>query len=92
MTFRPLILLALLAAGCAPVYGKPGITEAEGQRDAYECHRESLMLPRTPQAVTRGPGPYGAPIYADPTMGWGDVALSARMLDLCMRARGYTKQ
>lgn len=80
----------MLLAGCAPTYFKPGITEEEGARDAYECHYQSQMLPRTPQAVTLTPS--GVPLYADPTLGWGDLALSRRMLDACMRARGYTKE
>jgi hypothetical protein len=48
------------------------------------------MLPRTPQSITRGPG--GALIYADPSLGLGDLALSQKMLDMCMKARGYTKE
>jgi hypothetical protein len=87
----PLAAALLVVSGCGgPVYSKPGLTQAEGDRDSYECWRESQMLPRTPQSITRGPG--GALIYADPSLGLGDLALSQKMLDMCMRARGYTKE
>ena len=84
------LLLTLVLAGCAPTYGKPGLTQAEGDRDAYECWAQSQMLPRTPQSLTYTP--QGTPVFADPSLGLGDVALSRRMLDACMKARGYTRE
>jgi hypothetical protein len=84
-------VVALLLAGCSgPVYFKAGIPQQEGDQDAYECHYQSQMLPRTPQAVSRGA--YGVPLYADPSLGLFDLALQRKMLDACMRARGYTKE
>ncbi|HSE02882.1 MAG TPA: hypothetical protein VLK35_01915 [Methylomirabilota bacterium] len=66
------------------------MTQAEFDRDAYECQREALMLPRTPQSVMRGAS--GVPVYSDPSLGWFDAALASKMLDACMRARGYQRQ
>lgn len=63
--------------------------DGEGERDAYECHREALMLPRTPQAVTTTRG--GAPLYADWSFGLADKATRQQLLDACMAARGYRR-
>lgn len=92
---RLIIGLALVAAavwlsGCAPVYGKSGLTQSEFDRDAFECSYAAQSLPRTPQAMYRGA--MGVPVYSDPSLGWADVANSRRMLDMCMRARGYTRE
>jgi hypothetical protein len=78
-----------MLAGCAPSYTKLGVSPEEGARDAYECHYQSQALPRTPQAVAVTPS--GAPLYADWSLGLGDLALQRQMLDACMRARGYTR-
>ena len=85
-----LTLLALYLAGCTVTYSRPGLTQAEFDADSFECQYMSQSLPRTPQSTTRGPT--GLIHYSDPTLGWGDVARSQRMMDSCMRARGYTRE
>ena len=82
--------LAIWLAGCSPVYSRFGVTNEEWAKDSYECVYQSQSLPRTPQAATRGA--MGQPVYSDPSMGLFDLAASRQMLDLCMRARGYTRE
>ena len=87
------IPLAVLVSGCTTYWTKPGLIEAEFQRDSYECERDARMLPRTPQSISVpqyswGPG---APVYSDPTLGWADVAARQRLFERCMNAKGYTK-
>ena len=90
----PLVALMLGAAvwlsGCAPTYSRFGVTEAEWNQDVFECSAAAQSLPRTPQAMARGTG--GIMVYSDPSMGLFDLAASRQMLDLCMKARGYTRQ
>ena len=85
-----LTLLALYLAACSRPYTRPGVTQADADRDSYECWRESQMLPKTQQSITRGPG--GSLIYADPTLGSVDAMRSSRMQDACLRARGYRQE
>ena len=84
-----LILAAIWLNGCAPHYTKVGVTSEEWNRDLFECQYAAQSLPRTPQAASRGA--YRTTVYSDPSMGWGDAMASRRMLDLCLKARGYTK-
>ena len=85
-----LVVAAFYLAGCSPVYGKPGLTQEEFNRDAFECQYASQSIPRTPQSMYRGA--MGVPVYSDPSLGWFDAANSRRMLDMCMKARGYTRE
>ena len=85
-----LVLAAFWLAGCSPVYSRPGLTAEEWNRDVFECQYASQSLPRTPQSMYRGA--MGVPVYSDPSLGWADAANSRRMLDLCMKAKGYTRE
>ena len=85
-----MVLAAFWLTGCSPTYSKFGVTVDEWNRDAYECSYQAQALPRTPQTVMRGA--MGNPVYSDPSMGLFDVAASRQMLDLCMKARGYTRE
>lgn len=90
MTRWRFVALACLLAACSPTYSKYGVTQAEWDRDAYECQREALGSPRAQQSAYRGPS--NVPIYADPTLGWMDAAIASKLLDACMRARGYVRE
>ena len=85
-----LVLTAFWLTGCSPTYSKFGVTQEEWNRDAFECSYAAQSLPRTPQLSYRGA--MGVPVYSDPSLGWFDAANSRRMLDMCMRARGYTRE
>jgi hypothetical protein len=85
-----MVLTAFWLTGCAPKYHKFGVTVDEWNRDAFECSYAAQSLPRTPQAAS--PGAYRTTVYSDPSMGWFDAMSSRRMLDLCMKARGYTRE
>lgn len=89
--WRPLLLtLVGFLTACSPVYSKPGMTQAEFDRDAYACQRDALSIPPTPQSMI--PGAYGQPVYSDPSLGWFHTAAAVRLLDACMRARGYVRE
>ncbi len=83
------LLVLLLFAGCASVWTKPGAGVTDFRQDHYACNRDAAMLPRTPQAITQFTP--GIPVYADPTLGWGDVLAQTRMFQACMEARGWTR-
>ena len=84
-----ILLVTYLFAGCAQRYSRVGVTQEEWARDSYECTYAAQSLPRTPQAASRGA--YRTTVYSDPSMGWGDAMASRRMLDMCLKARGYTR-
>ncbi len=89
------LMVAVILAGCSQVWVRPpDKTDADFNRDWYECKRDAAMLPRTPQSVAVpqyawGPG---VPVYSDPTLGWGDLARELRMRDECMLSKGYQRQ
>ncbi len=39
------LLVTLASPACTRVWVRPGGTEAEFNRDSYECHRDSLSFP-----------------------------------------------
>ena len=85
-----LVAAAFYLAGCSPTYSHPRFSEEQWNRDVFECQYASQSLPRTPQSMYRGA--MGVPVYSDPSLGWFDAANSRRMLDLCMKSRGYTRE
>jgi hypothetical protein len=85
---RALVTVSVIVtlAGCAPVqpparpptrYVKLGATEAEFQRDKYECYRDAMNLPV--QSVALG----GMVV---------DAAPRQQTFVLCMQGRGYEPQ
>lgn len=70
-------LAALITASCASYsWTKPGVTEAERDRDQHECWARSRALP--PQPTTLRPSRDAAPRQA--------------VFELCLEAKGYTKE
>lgn len=101
---RPITLTVLLAAalstGCTQYWGKPGttVTEAEWNRDIYECELQAAGIPRTPRTYAPNPGAPGwagvqqsAAALQNTSQGLADRAASDRLYALCMTAKGYVR-
>lgn len=76
--FMMVVLAVLLAVGCAaPVWTKPGGTEADFARDKYACAQEA-KVPYSSAYVN----PYGGAAA-------GGVQIDRTLYNACMEARGW---
>lgn len=94
-----IILLALLLAGCAEVYSRPGLTATEWKRDLWECELASRGVPAPP--LTWAPNP-GATGWAGVQQQWAGVSNAGERLahaghvrqlfQMCMESKGYIRE
>jgi len=90
------LAVGVLLAGCTTYYSKPGATEAQFQRDLYECQYQAAALPYAPPPPAPT-GPYasaGMPGYQMQVAG-GNLAAAAnrkKVEQQCMAARGYSTE
>ena len=78
------VAAVLLVAGCAPSLNisasKPGMTDAEFKRDAFECSR---------MAAVQGPT-FAYPNPAGGTYSFPNEQFDPGLYKTCMESRGYT--
>ena len=101
------LLLLLAPTACAPplVWGKPGVDASTATQEARDCRRVARATamrqysrpPPEPFAGSTGPSPY-AGMRAGSTNMWqsstsdmGPYGLEERIIDACMRQRGYDR-
>ena len=94
------LLAATLTTGCTQYWGKPGmtVTEAEWNRDIYECELQAAGIPRTPRTYAPNPGAPGwagvqqsGAALQNASQGLFDRAASERLYAMCMTAKGYER-
>ncbi len=85
---RAVVLIGSLVslAGCAepPKYLDPvGMSQDQARRERYECQRDAMMLPPSPDA--RRGGLYGQ------SAGWHDLAMKRELLNRCLESKGFQR-
>ena len=70
----------MILAGCSSEFhfGKPGASQQQRDKDAYECQKESLY-----SASNAKVNPYGGAASSGVEVNWD-------LVKACLKARGYT--